>query len=291
MLTCWTLDNVKRHYSFYREFDLLMLYASVTLWKRNHPDNKCVIYVDKMTQEVLETTNATHLWDEVRPLGKNNSIDNSVFWASSKLQALRFVREPVVLMDNDFLAFKKLGDFLTDRVVVTHNENGKGYYPGPLDPYIRRTKHLLNRPNHLSVNCSFVFFPDYKFTQKYATQSLMLMEEFTKLKVPNSNYLVYSEQLLLKHLLDVERIEYDTLVNEIWHCNDGYFYETEKGLIHHKQQELFFRHYWMDKPRIYNSEDGFVYEEEVQFLKNVLAKDKKLDFEVIKNVNNKQMVR
>ena len=64
MLTIWTLDNVRKHRSFYTEFDLLMLFASVTLWKRNQPEAHCVLYCDSMTYKVLTKVQAIHLWDE-----------------------------------------------------------------------------------------------------------------------------------------------------------------------------------------------------------------------------------
>lgn len=285
MLTCWTLDNIRKHQSFYKEFDLLMLFASVTLWKKHHPDYKCVLYADPMTEGVIKDLQADHLWDEIRTLGENKAIDKNIFWASSKLQALRFIDEPVILMDHDFLAYKPLGNLLGDKITVAHDENGIGYYPGPLDPYIRGVKHLINRPNHRSVNCCFVYFPDYKFTQYYAQQSLSLMEEFTKLRVPNSNYLVFAEQLLLKHLFDIHNIEYDTLLSEIWHCNEGYFYESKKeGLIPKGEEDLHYRHYWMTKPVILASDEGYIYNEEIQQLKNILAKDKKVNIEKLQNV-------
>ena len=39
-------------------------------------------------------------------------------------------------------------------------------------------------------------------------KSLDLMVEFTKLKAPNSRYLIVSEQLLLKNLLDIHKVNF-----------------------------------------------------------------------------------
>ena len=173
-------------------------------------------------------------------------------------------------MDNDFVVYKSFEPFLKDKVIVAHDENGEDYYPNALDPYVRGTKHLLNRPNHKSVNCSFLYFPNPKFSEAYAKTSVQLMKELTKLKAPNSNYLVYAEQLLLKHLLDMHKIEYDTLVNEVWQCKERFFIETDKGLIDRKEQRLYFRHYWMDKPKIKKDKDGFSLKKESTELENAI---------------------
>ena len=30
-----------------------------------------------------------------------------------------------------------------DKVIVAHDENGRGYYPSAMDPYVRKTKHII----------------------------------------------------------------------------------------------------------------------------------------------------
>jgi hypothetical protein len=114
--------------------------------------------------------------------------------------------------------------------------------------------------------------------------SIQLMEEFTSLNVPDSNYLLYAEQLLLKHLLDIKGIEYETLVDEIWMVKEGVFEEekTDRGIIPFEEQDLWFKHYWMDKSFIKENKEGFSLKNEVQELKNILAKDKKLKIENLK---------
>lgn len=285
MLTCWSLDNIRKHKSFYKEFDLLMLFASVRLWKKNHPEDTCVLYADSMTKGVIKDLSADYLWDEIRLLGDNKFIDKNIFWASSKLQALRYIEEPVTILDTDFLAYKPLNNLLKGNITVAHDENGIGYYPGPLDPYIRQVRHLVNRPNHRSVNCCFVHIPDPTFTQYYAKNSLLLMEEFTKLRVPSSNYLVFAEQLYLKHLFDIHNIQYDTLLSQTWHCNDGYFYDNKKeGLLPEGEEHLYYRHYWMEKPMIRESAAGYVYEEEIKQLRNILGRSTKVDIKKLQDV-------
>ena len=105
MKTLWVLENIKGKKSFYNKFDFLMMFASVVQWKKHHPDFHCVLYADKMTLEVITNLGAKKLWDETQVLKTNKSINKRVFWAASKLQALRFLEEPVIIMDNDFVVY------------------------------------------------------------------------------------------------------------------------------------------------------------------------------------------
>ena len=250
MVTIWVLENIRKHNSFYKELDTLLLLTSVNQWKKYHPKHKTRLYADVMTLEFLDKLNALDLWDEKGFLPENKLVDKNIFWASSKLQALKQINEPVVLMDNDFIVYKSFESFLKDKVVVAHDENGIDYYPGPLDPYISRVKHIINRPNYRSVNCCFEYFPDPKFTYHYSETSLLLMEEFTKLKVPNSNYLVFSEQLLLKHLLDIFKVPYDVLIGDEFISKDRKWVSNREGLINSKEKDTWFKHYWMEKPEL-----------------------------------------
>jgi hypothetical protein len=277
----WVLENIREHRSFYTKFDLLMMFASVIQWRKHHPTHHCQLHADKLTQEVFTQLGVTRLWDSVKTVGKNRAIDKNVFWASSKLQALRTVEEPVVIMDNDFIVFQSFDKFLKNHVIVGHDEDGTEYYPKPLDPYIRKVKHIINRPQPLAVNCCFLYLPDSNFTQYYAKTSLELMQEFTKLKAPSSKYLIYAEQLLLKHLLTLHNVQYKPLLDTVYDSEKNEFTRKTKGLIKLEKYRKYFRHYWMDKPKIIKNSHGFVYDDEIKQLENVVKNHILVDWSII----------
>jgi len=247
-----------------------MMFASVIQWKKHHPSHICELHADTMTQSVFKELRVLKLWDSIKTVGNNKAIDKSTFWASSKLQALRHTTEPVIIVDNDFVVYKSLDEFIKVKPIVCHDEDGKDYYIGPLDPYIKQVKHLINRPQLKAVNCSFLYLPHHQFTQHYAQLSLQLMEEFTKLKVPNSKYLIYAEQLLLKHLFTLHNIEYETLLDTVYDCVRNKYVTKKQGHIKVDEQNRYFRHYWMDKPKIRESRDGFDLNQELEQLENVI---------------------
>ena len=281
MKAIWVLENIKDHPSFYSKLDLLMLFASTIQWKKHHPTHICELHADELTISTFRRLNTLELWDSVKLVGRNKAIDKATFWSSSKLQALRYVKEPVVIMDNDFIVYRSFHKYLQDKTVVAHDEDGEDYYLNPLDGYIQQVKHLINRPSLKAINCSFLFLPDYRFTQHYAQLSLELMIEFTKIRVPNSKYLIYAEQLLLKHLLDKHNVEYDCLVDSIFSCSKDKFDKKCKGFIKLEESSLYYRHYWKEKAKIKKSSDGFSCKEELDQLDNIVKNRILIDWNMI----------
>ena len=100
------------------------------------------------------------------------------------------------------------------------------------------------------------------------------MERFTKLNAPNSRFLVFAEQLVLKHLLDFHNIEYDTLLNEKWNAKGKFYEPSDIGHMTFEDSQTTYRHYWMDKPLIRQSKDGFDFNQETTILSNILKKSK-----------------
>ena len=223
-----------------------------------------------MSYDLLQDLKAIQLWDEVNILPKNKFIDKSVFWSSSKIEVLSRVNEPVIIVDNDFIVYKSLDKFIGNEIVGAHDEDGYDYYPNNSDLYIKQVKHIINRPNLKAINVSFLYLPDPKFTNYYAKTSLELMEFFTKIKAPNSKYLIYAEQLLLVHLIITNNVSYNTLMKDKWLCSESYYIPGDKGYLTKEQSNMHFRHYWMDKPKIKSSEDGFSYEKEIKELENAI---------------------
>lgn len=281
MTTYWVYENIRKQYSFYNKLDVLLLLCSGYLWKKNHPNHNTILYCDSLTKELLLNLNCTEIWDSILILPENKFIDKNIFWASSKLERLREVTGPCILMDHDFLVYKNLDEYLNTTPIFAHDENGEQYYPTTFDPYIKKVQNIIARPKPYAINCSFTYFPDYKFANYYAETSLNLMVEFTKLKVPSSKYLIFAEQLLLKHLLSYHNIQYDTLLNEQWNAKGRYYEPNNKGIMSYQESQTVFRHYWMDKPSIKESKEGYDLEKEIRILKNILSPMSTLKLKVI----------
>ena len=276
MNTYWVYENIKKQASFYNQLDVLLLLCSTSLWKKHHPTFKCILYADSMTISLLEEMNASGLWDTVNELPSNTFIDKNIFWASSKLEVLRYVEGPSIIMDHDFLTYRNLENYLKNKPFFAYEENGDGYYDTSWNPIINKVKDIINRPKPHAINCCFSYYPESTFTNFYASQSLKLMEFFTTEKVPNSKYLIFAEQLLLKYLLDYHKVDYDTLLNEKWNAKNNFYEPSDRGHMTFNESNIVYRHYWMDKPSIKESKNGFNLIQEITILKNILKRHKKI---------------
>lgn len=245
--------------------------TSVILWKRNHPEDFCVLYADDITIDFFSKLKVLEIWDKVEPLPHKRKINKSVFWASSKLQVLAEIQEPVILMDNDTHVYKPIKHLLDlTKVYVTNFEIGKGYYPTAIDPFIRKLKYRPRWKTE-SVNVSFLNLPDPVFTRKYANESIKMMEEFTEMGVPNSQYLIFAEQLLLKHMLEKENIEYRSILSNYWDCKKWDWGNLhERGIWDIEKSEVHFKHYGPLKTWYLDNIDGFNYEEHIKHLENCI---------------------
>lgn len=276
MNTFWVYENIKKQWSFYNKLDVLLLLCSSVLWKKHHPTFTTFLFCDELTLELLIKLNATELWDNIKLIEDNPKINKQIFWAASKVEQLKYIQEPTILLDHDLLVFRSLEEHIKDTPLFAHDENGEMYYPTSHDKIIAQTEDIISRPKPLAVNCSFVYFPSSSFANLYANTSIELMERFTELKAPNSKYLIYAEQLTLKSLLDRESIKYNTLINEKWHCKELKFEPNDKGIFSFKESQRYFRHYWLDKNKIKKSIEGFSFTEEIRILYNILTPYKQL---------------
>lgn len=271
MKVIWVLENIEKNINFYSRFNILLLITSTILWKRNHPEDICVLYADDMTIDLLDKLKVLEVWDQIKNLPKAAKIDKSVFWASAKLQVLSEITEPVILMDNDTHVYKPLKPLLDlNKVYVTNFEIGKGYYPTSIDPYVRKLSYKP-RWKTQAVNVSFLHLPDAEFTQKYANKSIRMMEEFTALKAPNSQYLIFAEQLLLRHMMDLDKIQYNPIIKNSWNCTSKTWEQDDNnGLWDMEGSEQYFKHYGPMKSYVLDNRGGENYEKEMKHLLNCI---------------------
>ena len=271
MKVIWVLENIKGNKEFYSRLGTLTLLASVKLFRKHHKDSYLVLYCDSTTKELLHTLDVLYLWDEVIDYHHTRDVNRDVFWACSKLNVLSQQTEPVLLLDNDSLLHTNFYPYLKDEVLVSNFEVGKGYYPTAIDPNIRNLSYKT-RWNTDSVNVSFLYLPDPEFTRHYAELSIKFMEEFTQMKVPNSQYLIFAEQLLLKHLLDKNNIKHKSVISTYWDCQKWDWSEDHnKGIWNYPESNKYFFHYGPLKGYIIGETGDLNYNDEIKMLTNCIG--------------------
>ena len=283
MKVIWVFENITKSEDAYSRMNILLMLASVKLWKKNHPEDSTWLYCDKLTNDLLESLEVTSLYDNIEIINFDSKINKEHFWASSKLRVLSLQTEPVIIMDCDTLVFKPFKQHLeSDTVLYTNKEHGRGYYPTAIDQYVRKLSYKARWKTD-AVNVSFLHLPDPSFTQKYANLSLQLMEEFSEMGAPNSKYLIFAEQLLLRHLLEKDNIKHKAVISTEWDCNNWRWSKIESpGIWTIKESGEFFNHYGPLKKWYKADDPAHSYETEMQMLRNCINFHKFIDLSNIK---------
>ena len=295
METIWVLENVKNNKSFYSKLELLILVASICLWKKHHPTHKTVFYCDEMTNNTLQDLGVLELWDEVRHLSYPEKINREVFWSSCKTKIISKTEIPLIIVDHDFLVFKNLDNFFDDKVLFTYHERANNWYPKENSKPNRSLSQPVEFVNDFAANVSLLHLPNPKFAREYATRTLQNHIEFSDMFIEDlsANYMILSEQLMLKQMLSKDGIPHVSLGKNVWDCNEvGYTKEEiNEGILSFKEISLYCKHYGVDKTRFKENQKGFDYNSEIEFIYRCIKSSKLVDVEqlqekikVIKNV-------
>jgi|TARA_R100001377_G_C3194891_1_gene112284 hypothetical protein len=251
MKVIWVLENVKQDKTFYTKNQMLMLMASATLWRKYHPNHNLVLYVDNLTYNTLNSSGIFQLWNDICLLEYSDKINKQIFWSTGKTKVISETKEPIVVVDHDFLIFKNIDKHLNSNVLYSYDEIASNWY---VDPKCTHNKNLttpVERVVDLAANVSLFYLPDPKFARKYAKQTLKNHTEFTKMDFEGmtANWMVLSEQLMLKQWLVKDNIPHKTLNKSIFDILEDKFTDKETGIGIWKTEEqlLYYKHYGVEK--------------------------------------------
>ena len=294
METIWVLENVKKNHSFYSKLQIWMLVASVSLWRKYHPNHKTVFYCDTMSHEVLSNLDLLGMWDEVRPLSYPEKINREIFWSSPKTKIISETEIPLLVIDHDFLIFKNIDEHLKNEVLYSYDERADNWYPPKADTFNKRLSNPIPWVVDLAANVSLFYLPDPKFAQKYGKQTLKNHEELTAMNDPliTTNHMIMSEQFMLKQWLIKENIPHNCLSKNLWDCQKINFYNSlnNRGIWNLKESILYYKHYGAEETYIKEKTSSTPYVNVVDFLKRCIKagklinlKDLEEKIKVIKN--------
>lgn len=283
METIWVLENVKKNILFYSKLQIWMLVASVSLWKKYHPNHKTVFYCDTMSHEILFNLGLLDMWDEVRPLSYPEKINREIFWSSPKTKIISETKIPLLIIDHDFLIFKNIDEHLKDEVLYSYDERADNWYPSRNDVFNKRLSNPIPWDIDLAANVSLFYLPDPKFAQRYGKQTLQNHEELTAMNNPliTTNHMIMSEQFMLKQWLVSENIPHNCLSKNLWDCKEVNYYNkiNDRGIWDLKESLLYYKHYGAEETRIRENTSSTSYEDAVSFLKRCIKAGKLVNLE------------
>tara|TARA_B100002019_G_C21246353_1_gene588488 strand:+ start:1078 stop:1935 length:858 start_codon:yes stop_codon:yes gene_type:complete len=261
MEVIWVIENVLKTQKFYNRRRLSLLIASISLWKKYHPNHFTVLYCDKKTHEVLNNLNVLHLWDEIRDLDYPDKIDRKIFWSTCKTKVISETKTPLLVVDHDFFIFKNIDDILKNNILTyTYDELTLEWYPNKRDKFNTQLSSPINK-SELAANVSLFYLPDPNFANEYGKQVLQNHKEFTKMGVDCTNYMIYSEQYMLKEWLDSKNIPHQTLNNQIFDNKNTKYTDqnNKKGIWSNKEALLSYKHYGVLEEQIDQTELDYIF--------------------------------
>ena len=268
MKTVWVFDSFGKEI---KKLDMTMLLASAKLWSIHCPEDTRVLYCSRDVRKTLGSLGKSKIFDEIILLSNLHKfqVNTSVFWAYPKLQVLSQIEEPVTVVDHDFMTFCNLREAINpSKVCYNYTEDAREYYPNNLDERVRNLNYKTRWPER-SANVSFLQLPDPAFAKFYAGTSLQIMEEFSRMEAPNAKYLIFAEQMVLKHLLE----DYQCLTKNIYICKEERFSSEldSRGIWTEEECWTKFEHYGPMKYRWSLSETR----KKLEFLENIVNESRR----------------
>lgn len=199
------------------DFDLYCTALSALCWRKFN--GKITLCCDSRYAEYYNNIGFTDVWDDIRVCIAEDleGIDPLMFWAGGKLLALREMSAPVVMIDTDFIVWKKLE--FGDEIIAAHRENiSDGIYP-PLD-FFNAGKHVIPGFSEtvLPLNTAFLYLPDNDFKEFYTGQAIAFMKSAVRCG-DHLKYMVFAEQRLIAMCADYTGTPVRTLLDK-----DNLFY-------------------------------------------------------------------
>ncbi|MCL2637818.1 MAG: hypothetical protein FWD48_05540 [Oscillospiraceae bacterium] len=203
------------------KFDLYNTVLSALTWRKYNGE---IVHI--CDSESAQFYSKLGVWDAVKPLIPDDleGINPQMFWAAGKLLALREVSSPVVMLDKDFIVWKKLD--LGSSIIAAHREDlHSDIYPD-VSYFQMKPEYTFNPAFDYSVlplNTAFLYLPDEDFKQFYVNMAIEFMKSAHDCN-DNIKYMVYAEQRLLALCADYLKQPVETLLekDKIFELQDDY---------------------------------------------------------------------
>lgn len=241
MKSIWVLENIHKNKKFFmNEIELLYLIASVTQWKKFYPSIPTYLVCTHDVHSYLYDLDLIYLWDyvDLNILSDRDEIDRSIFWACSKVKAMKNISTPFVLIDNDLYIKNQIADskdFDEFDVIISHEEYGPGYYPLASDNIFKdlKNKHQTDYAGR-SYNVSFLYMKNEDFKIKYAERSFEWMATLSENRKKNPDlvlhggHMIFCEQKLLYDMSKADNIQVKSIIPDIFDCKKNIFLSQSK---------------------------------------------------------------
>lgn len=194
------------------DFDLFCAVLSALKWRED--GSRIFMYCDAPAAKYIKNSGLESVWNEIRCTIPDDldGINPVMFWAAGKILAMRQMPAPCVMVDTDFIVWKK-PEFGREIIAAHREELNPETYP-PLE-YFSAGGHSIPDFSRevLPLNTAFFYVPDESFKEFYTSQAIAFMKS-----ADNCNdwlrYMVFAEQRMAAMCADYTGIQVKTLLDK-----------------------------------------------------------------------------
>lgn len=189
--------NTKEY--FMQDFERLTLLLSAEEWKKHNGSVQMI--ADRQAAAFLEKMGLVPVFnDGIKIMEVDERINQEVFWAAGKLEALKMVQTPIAMIDLDLIVWKPLEDFFRAQdVCVIHEEPlREEIYPGREFFHMKREYQFAPDLDWsvLPCNTALLYIRDEKLKDQYVAEAMHFMTGCAE-EHENLCHMVFAEQRLL----------------------------------------------------------------------------------------------
>ena len=208
-------------------FELVCLVLSALMWRKFNGPIK--FYTDLEAFSWFASHDLLDIWDagvDVDTLEAiPPSINQEIFWAGSKLFALRAEPAPVAMVDTDLIIWKPLGRLLRKPLTVLHREDILECY---LPSFYLKTRagYQFDPQWDWTVrpcNTAFAFFEDEDFKNQYVDKAVDFMTDNTVYPMEMVSQMVFAEQRLLAMEAHKEGLRINAIIKDPYQEDNDIF--------------------------------------------------------------------
>ncbi len=222
---------------FIYDFDILCTILSALMWRKHNGSIK--LYTDKIGYEYYDSLNLLDLWDGGIDLkvveNIPDSINQEIFWAASKLFALKNEKAPVAMIDTDLIIWGSLkAELETRSIAVLHREDLYEHVYLP-NYHLKKRKGYKFDPEwdweERACCMAFAYFKNQSFKQYYLDRSIDFMIDNHEYPKEMISQMVFAEQRIISmcakqkqipihHFLDNPFQQDNTMFTHLWGGKD-----------------------------------------------------------------------
>ena len=208
-------------------FEVVCMALSALMWRKLNGPIK--FYADTPAYDWFKGHDLLDLWDggvDHTTLDQiPEAVNQTIFWAGSKLFALRAEPAPVAMVDTDIIIWKSLGRRLHSSLTVLHREGLIDCYP-PKECLKIRPGYKFDPKWNWRVhpcNTAFAFFKDQDFKAQYTEKAIDFMMGNEEDPMESVSQMVFAEQRILAMEAVKSGVRINTLVKDPYQEDNDIF--------------------------------------------------------------------